>query len=345
MDMLDRILLKYAALGVVAWAKRGGKFVIYTVHEPSESEKHILAATVALYSTYDAKDVEFVTLGQPIRALGLGLFRETGNPKAQIQEELRPGISVGHEDITAGTLGQIVEINGEPYILSNAHVLTPNPFLPPEKIVHRRIIQPGPYDINFDEDMYDDLTVAEYTKHVKLHDVWEEPPECPISQAINWLYAKLGRISRLYTVTLSNRIDAAIARIYKGVVWSPESFGGLPSDDMRLVGLLFAGNDSIVVGCKIVKYLSELDPRIEFYVDIVEDVGIRDKVAKDGRTTCCTVWSEDKPYEVIEPSASVVVNYGHGYVAWFEDVFFVRNYQGTFGQPGDSGSPIFVMEV
>jgi len=52
------------------------------------------------------------------------------------------GVSIGHEDITAGTLGMLVEKNGTTYILSNNHVLADsNGGTPGDDIV-----QPGPYD-------------------------------------------------------------------------------------------------------------------------------------------------------------------------------------------------------
>jgi hypothetical protein len=54
----------------------------------------------------------------------------------------RPGVSIGHYQITAGTFGCLVRRNGQVYILSNNHVLANS------NAAHLgdAILQPGPYD-------------------------------------------------------------------------------------------------------------------------------------------------------------------------------------------------------
>jgi hypothetical protein len=54
----------------------------------------------------------------------------------------RPGISIGHYQITAGTLGCLVQRNGQVFILSNNHVLANSN----AGHVGDAILQPGPYD-------------------------------------------------------------------------------------------------------------------------------------------------------------------------------------------------------
>jgi hypothetical protein len=54
----------------------------------------------------------------------------------------RPGISLGHYQITAGTLGCLVQRNGQVYILSNNHVLANSN----AGQLGDAILQPGPYD-------------------------------------------------------------------------------------------------------------------------------------------------------------------------------------------------------
>lgn len=58
-------------------------------------------------------------------------------------DPLRPGISIGHLDVTAGTLGMIVydAQTGTPYLLSNWHVLQG-----PTGAVGDQIVQPGRHD-------------------------------------------------------------------------------------------------------------------------------------------------------------------------------------------------------
>jgi hypothetical protein len=54
----------------------------------------------------------------------------------------RPGISIGHHQITAGTFGCLVQRDGQVYILSNNHVLANSN----NAQVGDAILQPGPHD-------------------------------------------------------------------------------------------------------------------------------------------------------------------------------------------------------
>lgn len=55
---------------------------------------------------------------------------------------LRPGVSIAHHDVTAGTLGAFVEVGGVLHALSNHHVLVGSP----GARVGDAILQPGPAD-------------------------------------------------------------------------------------------------------------------------------------------------------------------------------------------------------
>src|SRR6478736_4941629 len=55
---------------------------------------------------------------------------------------LRPGISIAHVDVTAGTLGAFVQLGGLVHVLSNYHVLSGTP----QAKVGDVIVQPGPAD-------------------------------------------------------------------------------------------------------------------------------------------------------------------------------------------------------
>ena len=55
---------------------------------------------------------------------------------------LRPGVSIAHVDVSAGTLGAFVELAGEVHALSNYHVLVGSP----SAAVGDAIVQPGPAD-------------------------------------------------------------------------------------------------------------------------------------------------------------------------------------------------------
>ena len=55
---------------------------------------------------------------------------------------LRPGISIAHAEVSAGTLGAFVELGGDVHALSNYHVLVGSP----SAVVGDPVLQPGPAD-------------------------------------------------------------------------------------------------------------------------------------------------------------------------------------------------------
>jgi len=63
------------------------------------------------------------------------------DPKEKMRPA-RPGISIGHYQITAGTFGCLVQRNGQVYILSNNHVLANSNAAQ----LGDAILQPGPHD-------------------------------------------------------------------------------------------------------------------------------------------------------------------------------------------------------
>ena len=119
------------------------------------------------------------------------------------------GVSIGHADITAGTLGCLVSRDDELFILSNNHVLantnaakTGDP-----------IIQPGRYDGGTLDDQ-----IATLEDFVPIN-FGDAPPTCPIATGLesllNWLAKLLGsshRVMAFQEAPTTNRVDAAIAR-------------------------------------------------------------------------------------------------------------------------------------
>ncbi len=79
--------------------------------------------------------------GVPTDVIQTGQFKAFQDPKGRF----RPapgGVSIGHGDITAGTLGCLVRKNGQLLILSNNHVLANSN----DARVGDPILQPGPFD-------------------------------------------------------------------------------------------------------------------------------------------------------------------------------------------------------
>lgn len=142
---------------------------------------------------------------------------ETGKIRAfqSHTARLRPapgGVSIGHRDITAGTLGCLVKKANQTFILSNNHVLA-------DSNDARRgdpILQPGPIDGGrFPADH-----IADLEDFVPIQFLQPEPPsQCPTARAViailNGICAAIASQTRYQIVSLQaaeNLVDAAIAR-------------------------------------------------------------------------------------------------------------------------------------
>lgn len=119
------------------------------------------------------------------------------------------GVSCGHIDITAGTLGCLVTRGDQIYILSNNHVLAnSNQGQPGDPI-----LQPGPHDGGTIEDQ-----IATLEEFVPIN-FGTDIPTCPIATGIaailNWMARLVGSQHRLQAFQENpemNLVDAAIAR-------------------------------------------------------------------------------------------------------------------------------------
>ncbi len=140
-----------------------------------------------------------------------GLIRAhapTGDPKAR-HRPAPPGVSIGHERITAGTLGLVVERAGERLILSNNHVLAHSN----DAELGDAIRQPGPLDGGTGAD-----EIATLVDFVPL-DYGEQPGQCGVAQLTVDLLNALAEFTqsshRLQAIQQTegiNMMDAALAR-------------------------------------------------------------------------------------------------------------------------------------
>lgn len=122
------------------------------------------------------------------------------------------GVSIGHRDITAGTLGCLVRRNGETFILSNNHVLANSN----DAQIGDAILQPGPVDggvIATDH-------IANLEAFVPISYAVPEPPsDCGVAAGVigflNAACRLIGSQTRYRSVSIqqtTNLVDAAIAR-------------------------------------------------------------------------------------------------------------------------------------
>jgi hypothetical protein len=120
------------------------------------------------------------------------------------------GVSVGHRDITAGTLGCWVKKNGQFFILSNNHVLANSNAAQ----IGDPILQPGPYDGGSLPGDH----IANLSEFIPIS-FTDTPSTCPFASGVagilNGIASILGSDARLKAVRASaqeNLVDAAIAR-------------------------------------------------------------------------------------------------------------------------------------
>lgn len=168
---------------------------------------------------------------------------EVGIIKALHTNRHRPapgGVSVGHIDITAGTLGCIVKNAGTRYILSNSHVLACSG----DAEIRDEILQPGAHDSG----VLPDDHIAELSNFVPIN-FSGVPSECPIAnifvKAINEILYAIGSSTCLQSIKQAetNLVDAAIARPFQDEDVSDEIMG---------IGQI-AGIKSAILGMKIKK--------------------------------------------------------------------------------------------
>jgi hypothetical protein len=135
-------------------------------------------------------------------------------------DKVRPapgGVSIGHVNITAGTLGCLVRKGNELFILSNNHVLANSN----DAQTGDHIIQPGGYDGG----SYPADHIADLYQFIPIN-FFNTPSDCSIGSGItallNWLAKAVSSGTRFKTVTskaIDNLVDAAIAKpVSAGVV-------------------------------------------------------------------------------------------------------------------------------
>lgn len=139
---------------------------------------------------------------------------ETGTIKAfSHTDKLRPvpgGVSVGHTDVSAGTLGCWVEKDGWPHFISNNHVLANSNAAQ----IGDAILQPGVHDGGTSNDR-----IAQLVDFVPINFVGD-PSDCKVAAGINWLFnaacKAINSRTRHQAVRVkgvTNVVDAAIARV------------------------------------------------------------------------------------------------------------------------------------
>jgi hypothetical protein len=161
-------------------------------------------------SQLSSKDLVPATLdGMPTDVIETGVIRALQSPT----EKHRPapgGVSIGHRDITAGTLGCLVKKDGRSVILSNNHVLANSNAAE----IGDPILQPGPYDGG----RYPEDHIADLEQFIPIN-ISGLPSECPIAtgtadflNSIARLFGSKVQLQAIDRQQTENLVDAAIAR-------------------------------------------------------------------------------------------------------------------------------------
>ncbi len=147
--------------------------------------------------------------GTPTDVIETGIIRALQSPT----EKHRPapgGVSIGHRDITAGTLGCLVKKDGRFVILSNNHVLANSNAAE----IGDPILQPGPHDGG----RYPDDHIADLEQFIPIN-ITGAPSDCPVAtgtanflNSIARLFGSSVQLQAIPQQATENLVDAAIAR-------------------------------------------------------------------------------------------------------------------------------------
>jgi hypothetical protein len=131
----------------------------------------------------------------------------------------RPGVSIGHYQITAGTLGCLVQRNGQVYILSNNHVLANSN----AGQLGDAILQPGPHDGGTSADKIGTLE--------QFIPVGFEGRSSPGCSPLSFLMRLFGRSMRaMINEPGNNTVDCAIAKPLSDDLVNPDILNiGIPT--------------------------------------------------------------------------------------------------------------------
>lgn len=238
---------------------------------------------------------------------------ETGriNALADPKNKFRPapgGVSIGHVDITAGTLGCLVKRNGETVILSNNHVIANSN----DANIGDPILQPGPVDGG----RFPQEQIATLLDFIPIQFPGDPGGggngggggddggggcgggsciggSASIINAVSRVFGSKNRVKTVSTQMADNLVDAAIAR--------PLNASDVENTILEIGDI--QGSASGTLGMSVKKF---------------------------GRTTEFTTGT------ILQTDATVEVSYGAGLVARFTDQLIA----GPMSQGGDSGSAI-----
>lgn len=205
----------------------------------------------------DGIQTDVVQVGE-IRAL------QTPDPKTK----LRPapgGCSIGNVLVTAGTMTCKVLRDDEALILSNAHILVPDPTL--SETDETNIVQPGTYDGGTEPEDH----IGSLIDYVTVEPIVAES-ECTLSRATAWLLNGISSLLRRQTRFLPMAVDLRM-NIVDAALCKPEN-----ADDVgpEVIGIgVPIGSVPAVLGMQVTKSgrTTGLTKGVVTQVDVTTSVG------------------------------------------------------------------------
>jgi hypothetical protein len=257
--------------------------------------------------TFGGVNTDVIEYGE-IKALVADVMNVGAQSLTQKRRPCPPGYSVGHPQVTAGTLGAWVHRGpgDEHYILSNNHVIANSN----DAVLGDFIRQPGRADGGTDADRF-----ARLTEYVRIRfDGDNGNGGKKSSAAFGWKAWKWP----------ANAIAKLLGCPYRLVVANPSV---VEQPEPNLV-------DAAVARVLLEESVDLEIPNIG-EVQGFRDLDLGDRVVKTGRTTETTTGT----VETVNATSQVDYGTGKG-IATFGDQFVIRADSGDFSQGGDSGSAV-----
>lgn len=245
---------------------------------------------------------KFVALAKPDGA-GKPPTEPSPDPTSRFDRPVPIGVSTGHPNITAGTIGaRVKDSSGNVYALSNNHVYAN------ENRASRgdNVLQPGPYDgginptdaigtlfdfqpINFSADNIIDAAIASSSAALlgkaTPSNGYGTPKSSTVPASLNMKVKKYGRTTgfttgQVYAIeaTINVGYDTGVARFVHQIIITPGTFsaggdsgslivadskGKNSADNNKPVGLLFAGSNTFTVANPIDAVLTRFNVTID----------------------------------------------------------------------------------
>ncbi|NDJ54124.1 MAG: hypothetical protein GYB68_13725 [Chloroflexi bacterium] len=300
-DLLRKFLKQRNIVGVgIGYKMVNGELtdtpsVVFSV--AAKKPRQDLPESELLPDHVDDLPTDVVEIGEVV-ALGLN--------RRGVNRPIRPGMSVGHMEGVAGTIGAMVRRGGETFILSNNHVLAREN----QAKVGDPIIQPGRSDGGMENNV-----VAELDSFTPL--TFESEAAEAIEEA-----QVVAESPRGCSAFLSDLLPKARERVAEGIeLAAPGAPGGIDTSTLNTMDAA----------------LARILPGVTFNLDIIDAGGPPTGIAtpelgmpvlKSGRTTGLTTGT------ITQIAVSINVRYPAGGVARFRNQVIVT----PFSQSGDSGS-------